>query len=61
MVVGMDADTKWMADEAIVDAREPKDLYLIDGASHVDLYDIDEHVTKATSRLVDYYREWLKV
>ncbi|OAQ79600.1 dienelactone hydrolase domain-containing protein [Purpureocillium lilacinum] len=61
MVVGMDADTKWMADEAIVNAREPKDLYLIDGASHVDLYDIDEHVTKATSRLVDYYREWLKV
>ncbi|UNI24557.1 hypothetical protein JDV02_010292 [Purpureocillium takamizusanense] len=61
MIVGAEAETKWMAEEAIPNAKEPKELYQIDGASHVDLYDIDEHVTKATSRLVNYYKHWLGV
>ncbi|POR38131.1 Uncharacterized protein TPAR_01674 [Tolypocladium paradoxum] len=59
MIVGTEAETKWMAEEAFPNAGEPKELFWIKGGSHVDLYDKDEYVTPAVARLGDYYRKWL--
>lgn len=57
MIVGTKADTKWIAEEAFPRAKEPKELFWIEGASHVDLYDKPQYVTPAVARLGDFYRQ----
>jgi hypothetical protein len=37
-------------------AQDPKELYWIEGASHVDLYDKDEYVRPAVAKLTDFYK-----
>jgi fermentation-respiration switch protein FrsA (DUF1100 family) len=59
MIAGRDALTSWMTEEAIENAREPKESLRIAGASHVDLYDKEEHVSAALVRLTDFFREGL--
>ena len=39
-------------------ASEPKELYEIEGASHVSLYDVDEHVDLAVNRIVDFFGKY---
>lgn len=56
MIVGEKADTKYFSEEAIRAAEEPKELFLIKGKSHVDLYD-DLSVT--APKLVDFFARTL--
>ncbi|GAB4060956.1 hypothetical protein GCM10028775_78730 [Catellatospora paridis] len=49
MIAGTKADTKYFSEQAYAQAKEPKELYLIDGATHIDLYDKPEYVTPASS------------
>jgi fermentation-respiration switch protein FrsA (DUF1100 family) len=39
MIAGTKADTKYFSERAIEKAKEPKELFLIDGATHISLYD----------------------
>jgi hypothetical protein len=55
LLAGREAVTSWMAVEAFGNAREPKELYWVDGASHVDLYDKEEYVAEAVARLADFF------
>lgn len=55
MIVGTQAVTSWMATEAFEKAQEPKELFWIDGATHVDLYDKDEYVKPAVSKLTKFF------
>jgi fermentation-respiration switch protein FrsA (DUF1100 family) len=55
MIVGREAVTSWMAVEAFQNARGPKELHWIDGASHVDLYDKEPYVTDAVAKLTDFF------
>ena len=55
MIVGSDADTRPHSDAAIAKAEEPKELFVIDGASHFDLYDKEEHVTPAAAKLAEFF------
>lgn len=57
MIVGTEADTKWMATESFARAGEPKEFLWIEGASHVDLYDRERYVTPAIVRLAGFYRQ----
>ncbi|MCP2265293.1 hypothetical protein APR03_002649 [Promicromonospora thailandica] len=41
-------------------ARGPKDLLVVDGAGHYDLYDRPEHVDQAVARLGAFYAEALR-
>ncbi len=59
MVVGTEAVTKWMAEEAIKNAQDPKELFWIEGATHVDLYDKPEFVTPALAKLDDFFHAHL--
>jgi hypothetical protein len=61
MVVGREAVTSWMTADAFENARDPKELYWIDGATHVALYDKDEYVTPAIARLAEFFRTHLTV
>ncbi|MEV8226797.1 alpha/beta hydrolase [Streptomyces sp. NPDC079167] len=55
MIIGSDANTAYMSREAVDRASEPKELFVIDGGTHVSLYDRDEHVTPAVARLSAFY------
>ena len=55
LVVGSEAVTSWMAVEAFQNARSPKELHWIDGASHVDLYDKEQYVGPAVSKLTEFF------
>jgi fermentation-respiration switch protein FrsA (DUF1100 family) len=59
MIVGTEADTSWMASDAFVAAREPKEVFWVEGATHVSLYDKEEHVTPAVSKLNAFFAERL--
>jgi fermentation-respiration switch protein FrsA (DUF1100 family) len=48
-----------MAVEAFQNARSPKELRWIDGASHVDLYDKDQYVGPAVSKLTQFFATYL--
>ncbi|MET7296670.1 alpha/beta hydrolase [Streptomyces griseoloalbus] len=55
MIIGSDANTAYISRQAIEKAAEPKELFVIDGATHISLYDKDEHVTPAIARLSAYF------
>ncbi|MDQ3809213.1 MAG: alpha/beta hydrolase [Chloroflexota bacterium] len=59
LIHGTDADTVTFSRQAYDLAREPKELFWIEGASHVDLYDKDEYVTPAIAKLSDFFRQHL--
>ncbi|MFT3663382.1 MAG: alpha/beta hydrolase [Gordonia sp. (in: high G+C Gram-positive bacteria)] len=55
MIAGADADTLAQSEAAIAKAREPKELYVVDGASHVDLYDV--RVPDVAPKLIEFFTE----
>lgn len=55
MIIGSEANTAYISREAIDRAAEPKELFVIDGATHVSLYDTDEHVTQAVAKLGTFF------
>ena len=59
MIVGREAVTSYMTTEAFWNAQAPKELYWIDGATHVGLYDKEEYVAPAVAKLAGFFREHL--
>lgn len=55
MVVGSRAVTAWMTAEAFQKAVGPKEVFRIEGASHVDLYDKQQYVGPAVERLAGFF------
>ncbi|MEU9155795.1 alpha/beta hydrolase [Streptomyces sp. NPDC048417] len=56
MIVGREAVTSWMSVEAFQKVSGPKELFWIDGATHVDLYDRDAYVAPAVEKLAGFFR-----
>ena len=59
LIVGSKADTLYYSQDCYNKALEPKEIFTIDGASHVDLYDKPEFVNQAVEKLVSYFRKYL--
>ena len=59
MIVGTRAVTGWMSVEAFQKAVGPKEVHWIDGATHVSLYDKEQHVGPAIEKLVGFFTEKL--
>lgn len=58
MMAGSDADTKYMSDEAFakgVNAKD-KELFLIEGATHIQTYWNPEYVSQAVEKLSEFYK-----
>ncbi|MFF1690180.1 MULTISPECIES: alpha/beta hydrolase [unclassified Streptomyces] len=55
MIVGSEADTAYFSREAIEKARDNAELFVVEGATHVSLYDKDERVTPAVAKLTDFF------
>nr|WP_294874712.1 alpha/beta hydrolase [uncultured Pedobacter sp.] len=58
MIAGSKADTKYMTDEAFGKATnaKSKELFLLDGATHIQTYWKPEYVLQAVNKLVNFYQ-----
>ncbi|MFA4870455.1 MAG: alpha/beta hydrolase [Pedobacter sp.] len=58
MIAGSKADTKYMTDEAFPKATNSKnkELFLIEGATHIQTYWKPEYVSQAVNKLLDFYQ-----
>jgi len=58
MIAGSKADTKYMTDEAFIKATNAKnkELFLIEGATHIQSYWKPEYVKKAVNKLLEFYK-----
>jgi uncharacterized protein len=55
MIAGSEADTLYFSKDAYEKAKEPKELFVIPGASHIDLYDKPRYVTPAVAKLKEFF------
>lgn len=56
-IVGENAVSKYFSDDAYSKAVEPKELFVIKDATHVDLYDVPEYMNQAVKKLTEFYRK----
>lgn len=58
MIAGSKADTKYMTDEVFAKATntKSKELFIIDGATHIQTYWKPEYVLQAVNKLVKFYQ-----
>ncbi len=59
-IVGENAVSKYFSDDAYSKATEPKELFVIKNATHVDLYDVPEYMGQALEKLDNYFKQYLK-
>ena len=59
MIAGSKAESLVFSEQCIAAARCPKELYLIDGATHVDLYDKPQYTAQVLQKLDSFYGEHL--
>lgn len=57
MIAGSVADTRYMSDDALPKATgtDDKELFLIEGAQHIETYWIDKYVNAALEKLTGFY------
>jgi fermentation-respiration switch protein FrsA (DUF1100 family) len=54
-IVGSEAFSKPTSEKALAKLDSNKELFVVDGATHMSLYYKDEHVTSAVRKLVDFF------
>ncbi|MGJ5893879.1 alpha/beta hydrolase [Streptomyces sp. V2] len=57
MIEGTASDTVHYSRRAVELAVGPTELFWIEGATHMDLYDRDEHVSPAVAKLSEFFRQ----
>ena len=55
LITGSKSDTRYFSEEAYTKANEPKELFEVQGASHVAMYDVPEYVQQATKKLTEFF------
>jgi len=55
VIAGSKADTLFWSQEVLEKAKEPKELHVIEGATHIDLYDRPPFVTPAVAKLTEFF------
>ncbi len=59
-IVGENAVSKYFSEDAYSKAAEPKELFVIKNATHVDLYDVEQYMSQALDKLDAYFKQYLK-
>lgn len=59
VIAGSKADSFFYSQDAYARAQEPKELYVVDGASHIQLYWKPEYVAIVTEKLTKYFDKYL--
>lgn len=60
LVAGSKADTRPHSEDVFKAATTEKDLYYVEGATHVDLYDKENYVNEAVEQLTKFFNKHLK-
>ncbi|MFY4775195.1 alpha/beta hydrolase [Metabacillus sp. RGM 3146] len=60
LVAGSKAGTRWQSEEVYQLANELKELVILDGATHFDMYDIPQYVDQAVPKMVAFFDEYLR-
>jgi fermentation-respiration switch protein FrsA (DUF1100 family) len=55
LIAGSKADTLFWSRQVYAKAREPKELHVVEGATHIDMYDRPQFVTPAVARLKEFF------
>ena len=55
LIAGSKADTKVFSDQAYELSNEPKELFVVDGATHIAMYDMPEYVDQAITKMVKFF------
>lgn len=61
MIAGEKADSFYMTEEAFKKATgtDDKELFVIDGATHIQTYYVPEYVEQAVEKLNEFYKNYL--
>jgi uncharacterized protein len=60
LIAGSKADTLFWSKEVMEKARQPKELFIVEGATHIDMYDRPQYVTPAVAKLKEFFDKALK-
>ena len=60
IISGDQSDTIQYSQEAYDAASGPKELFLVNGAGHVDMYDKEPYVSEAVVKLASFFADTLK-
>jgi fermentation-respiration switch protein FrsA (DUF1100 family) len=55
VIAGSKADTLFWSQQVYQKAKEPKELFVVEGATHIDLYDRTQFVTPAVGKLKAFF------
>ncbi|WP_339321774.1 alpha/beta hydrolase [Paenibacillus sp. FSL W8-0194] len=55
LIVGTEADTRGYSDQFYALSNGPKELFEVEGATHIAMYDIPEYVDQAVTKLSEFY------
>jgi fermentation-respiration switch protein FrsA (DUF1100 family) len=55
LIAGAQADSLYTSEAAYKKANEPKELFLVPGATHIDMYDKPQYVTPAVEKLKGFF------
>lgn len=58
-IAGSEAGTLWQSENAYERALEPKDIHIVKGANHFDMYDKEPFVTEAVEKMNSFYGQYL--
>lgn len=59
VIAGSKADTLFWSQEAYKKAKEPKELHIVEGATHIDMYDRPQFMTPAVAKLTAFFGRYL--
>jgi fermentation-respiration switch protein FrsA (DUF1100 family) len=57
VIVGTKAGSRWQGEEIYQKAKSKKELVLIDGATHMDLYDIPKYVDQVAKNMTSFFNK----
>jgi fermentation-respiration switch protein FrsA (DUF1100 family) len=60
IVVGSNAGSRWQGEEVYKKVTSSKELKIIEGATHMDLYDIPKYVNQVTENMTSFFGKNLK-
>jgi fermentation-respiration switch protein FrsA (DUF1100 family) len=60
VIAGSRADTLFWSEEVYKKANQPKELHIVEGATHIDLYDRPQFVTPAVAKLTAFFGSHLR-
>jgi predicted dienelactone hydrolase len=60
LIAGSEAGTRWNSENAFKRVKGTKELVIVDGANHFDLYDKPYYVDQAEEKLAEFFEKHLQ-